>query len=82
MDGEVLKAGFVRGKPSSRRRADVREELGCAVGRLAPVAEFSSAAAERKRDTIFLFEALAVGQPVADGWEVEEAVLRADRAAL
>ena len=51
---------------------EVREELKCEVAGLRFVSTHSSRA-EGKRDTIRLFHALALGEPEADGFEVEEA---------
>jgi 8-oxo-dGTP pyrophosphatase MutT (NUDIX family) len=51
---------------------EVREEVGCEVAGLRFVSSHFSRS-EGKRDTIRLFHALAVGDPEADGFEVEEA---------
>ena len=51
---------------------EVREEVGCEVAGLRFVSSHFSRR-EGKRDTIRLFHALAVGEPEADGFEVEEA---------
>lgn len=70
----VLPGGGIRPfeAPDAAARREVREELGCAVDGLRPVATLCSTA-EGKRDTIFLFAATAVGRPKADSFEVAEA---------
>jgi ADP-ribose pyrophosphatase YjhB (NUDIX family) len=69
----VLPGGGVRPfeSPEAAARREVHEELGCGVEGLRPIATFASAA-EGKRDTIFLFEAQAIGEPQADKSEVVE----------
>ncbi len=53
-------------------RREIREELGCEVQELTLISRHVSGA-EGKRDTIYLFKGIAVGEPAADGREVEEA---------
>ncbi len=69
----VLPGGGVRPfeTPEAAARREVREELGCSVERLEPIATFVSTG-EGKRDTVFLFEAHAIGEPHADQFEVVE----------
>lgn len=69
----VLPGGGVRPfeSPEAAARREIREELGCGVEGLEPIATFVSTG-EGKRDTIFLFEAHALGEPRPDKFEVVE----------
>lgn len=70
----VLPGGSVRPweRPSVAAHREIREELGCGIDRLVPVSTHVTSA-EGKRDTVYLFEAMLVGDPRADGKEVLEA---------
>lgn len=70
----VLPGGGVRPweQPAAAAEREVREELGCGVSGLRPVSTHLTSA-EGKRDTVFLFEAEAVGKVKADGFELVEA---------
>ena len=70
----VLPGGGIRPfeAPEAAARREVREELGCGVAELAFVSIHASRL-EGKRDTIFVYRALAAGAVRPDGFEVEEA---------
>ena len=70
----VLPGGGIRPweSPSAAARREVREELGCRVRGLVPVSNHYTSA-EGKRDTVYLFEAQADGDPKADGVELLDA---------
>ena len=70
----VLPGGGVRPweQPAAAAEREVREELGCGVSGLRPVSTHFTAT-EGKRDTVFLFEAEAIGGVEADGFELVEA---------
>ena len=69
----VLPGGGVRPfeSPEAAARREVLEELGCSVEGLEPIAAFVSTG-EGKRDTVYLFEAQALGEPRPDEFEVVE----------
>jgi 8-oxo-dGTP pyrophosphatase MutT (NUDIX family) len=59
-------------QPAVAAEREIRGELGCQFKRLRPVSTHLTSA-EGKRDTVYLFEADAEGQPQPDGIEVVEA---------
>lgn len=61
-----------REAPEAAAAREIMEEVGLEVRQLTPLSEHFSAA-EGKRDTIYLFKALADGEPKADGIEISEA---------
>lgn len=73
-DQFVLPGGGVRPweTPSAAARREVQEELGCDAHDLRPMSTHWSDA-EGKRDTIFLFSAIAAASARPDGIEVAEA---------
>ena len=58
--------------PEQAARREVREETALDLQRLSLLSTHYSTA-EGKRDTVYLYSAIADGVPVADGLEVEEA---------
>ena len=65
--------GVHRGEaPPDAARREVREEVGCTLDRVEPMATFE-ARAEGRRDTVHLFRATTDSVPVPDGREVIEA---------
>ncbi len=57
--------------PEAAARREIKEELGCGLAGLALLSTHFSRS-EGKRDTIFLFRGVAVGEPRADAFEVGE----------
>jgi len=70
----VLPGGGIRPfeRPAAAAAREVREEVGIAVERLAPLSTYISEA-EGKRDTVHLFTGFTDAAPRPDGVEVEEA---------
>jgi ADP-ribose pyrophosphatase YjhB (NUDIX family) len=70
----VLPGGGIRPfeTPEAAARREVKEEVGLIVERLMPRGTYHSQA-EGKRDTAFLFTAVASGEPRSDSAEVDEA---------
>jgi ADP-ribose pyrophosphatase YjhB (NUDIX family) len=70
----VLPGGGIRPweSPEQAVRREVKEEVGCGIDGLAFVSRHASRA-EGKRDMIHLFRGRAVGEPRADGLELEAA---------
>lgn len=70
----VLPGGGIRPfeTPEAAARREVREELGCEAKALVAVSTHGSRL-EGKRDTIFVYRALAGGEVRPDGFEVTEA---------
>jgi 8-oxo-dGTP pyrophosphatase MutT (NUDIX family) len=58
--------------PETAARREVREEVGLSLERLEPRGTYFSRA-EGKRDTAFLFTAIAAGEPRSDSAEIDEA---------
>jgi 8-oxo-dGTP pyrophosphatase MutT (NUDIX family) len=58
--------------PAAAAAREIREEVGLTVGQLTFRSSYASGA-EGRRDVVILFSAVAEGEPVADGVEVEEA---------
>lgn len=70
----VIPGGGIRPfeAPEQAARREMKEELGCALADLTLLStHFTSA--EGKRDTIYLFKAIILGEPCPDRREVEEA---------
>lgn len=70
----VLPGGGVgwRESPDEAARREIKEEVGCRIDSLRPVAVYRSLA-EGRRDTIHLFAGETSDTPRIDGWEVIEA---------
>lgn len=65
--------GVARGEaPAAAAAREVREETGCVVAGIAPVATYR-ARGEGRRDTVHLFRGRTDDAPVADGVEVADA---------
>ena len=58
--------------PATAARREIKEELDCEIAGLTFLSTHFTRA-EGKRDTVFLFKGMIVGQPRPDGLEVEEA---------